>query len=293
MNVAILGQNGGWHTESLRGALARRGLSAECYPVTHLTARVAGLPRLTAATAPLDDCDVVFVRAIPSGSLEQVVYRMDALRMLEHGGVRVVNSAIAIEHGVDKYYTSARLHDAGLPTPRTVVAERFEEALVAYEELGGDVVVKPMFGSEGRGIVRVSDVDTAYRVFRALELGRYVYCVQEFVPHGHEDIRAFVIGERVIGAMRRRGQGWKTNAAQGAIGEPMELADHLVDLSLRATRVVGAEHAGVDILPGDDGEYSVIEVNTIPGWRALREATGVDAAQCLVDHVLEGVGWSG
>lgn len=293
MNVAILGQNGGWHTESLRGALARRGLSAECYPVTHLTARVAGLPRLTAATAPLDDCDVVFVRAIPSGSLEQVVYRMDALRMLEHGGVRVVNSAIAIEHGVDKYYTSARLHDAGLPTPRTVVAERFEEALAAYEELGGDVVVKPMFGSEGRGIVRVSDVDTAYRVFRALELGRYIYCVQEFVPHGHEDIRAFVIGERVIGAMRRRGQGWKTNAAQGAIGEPMELSDRLVELSLRATRVVGAEHAGVDILPGDDGEYSVIEVNTIPGWRALREATGVDAAQCLVDHVLEGVGWSG
>ena len=293
MKVAILGQNGGWHTESLRGALARRGLSAECYPVTRLTARVAGTPRLTAATAPLDDCDIVFVRAIPSGSLEQVIFRMDALRMLEHAGVKVVNSAIAIEHGVDKYYTSARLHDAGLPTPRTVVAERFEEALAAYEELGGDVVVKPLFGSEGRGIVRVSDVDTAYRVFRALELGRYIFCVQEFVPHGREDIRAFVIGKRVIGAMLRRGQGWKTNAAQGAIGEPVELNDRLVDLSLRATRVVGAEHAGVDILPCDDGKYSVIEVNTIPGWRALRAATGVDAAPCLVDHVLEEVGWSG
>ena len=218
---------------------------------------------------------------------------MDALRMLEHGGVRVVNSAFAIEHGVDKYYTAARLQDAGLPTPRTVVAERFDEALAAYEELGGDVVVKPLFGSEGRGIVRVSDSDTAYRVFRALELGRYIYCVQEFVPHGREDIRVFVVGERVIGAMLRRGQGWKTNAAQGAIGEPVELDDHLIDLSLRATRVVGAEHAGVDILPCDDGGYSVIEVNTIPGWRALAAATGVDAAQSLVDHVLEEVGWSG
>ncbi len=293
MNVAILGQNGGWHTESLRGALARRGLAAECYSVTQLTARVAGRPRLTAAKTPLDGCDVVFVRAIPSGSLEQVIYRMDALRMLEHAGVTVVNSALAIEHGVDKYYTSARLHDAGLPTPRTVVTERFDDALAAFEELSGDVVVKPLFGSEGRGIVRVSDADTAYRVFRALELGRYVYCVQEFVPHGREDIRAFVVGERVIGAMLRRGQGWKTNAAQGAIGEPVELDDHLVDLSLRAARVVGAEHAGVDILPCDDGEYSVIEVNTIPGWRALGAATGVDAAQCLVDHVLEGVGWTG
>jgi ribosomal protein S6--L-glutamate ligase/tetrahydromethanopterin:alpha-L-glutamate ligase len=155
------------------------------------------------------------------------------------------------------------------------------------------VVVKPLFGSEGKGIVRVSDVDTAYRVFRALELGRYIYCLQEFVPHGNEDIRAFVVGERVIGAMLRRGHGWKTNASQGARGEPLELDERLVDLSLRAARVVGAEHAGVDILPADDGEYSVIEVNTIPGWRALRAATGVDAAECLVGYVLEGAAWSG
>ncbi|MEI6450112.1 MAG: RimK family alpha-L-glutamate ligase [Actinomycetes bacterium] len=293
MKVAILGQRGGWHTESLRGALARRGLAAECYPVTQLTARVTGRPRLSAATAPLDDCDVVFVRAIPMGSLEQVIYRMDALRMLEHDGVRVVNSALAIEHGVDKYYASARLHDAGLPTPRTIVCERFEEALAAYEELGGDVVVKPLFGSEGKGIVRITDGDTAYRVFRALELGRSIYCLQEFVPHGRADIRAFVVGGRVIGAMLRRAQGWKTNASQGAKGEPLEPDERLIDLSLRAARVVGAEHAGVDILPRDDGEYSVIEVNTIPGWRALRAATGVDAARCLVDHVLEEVGWSG
>jgi len=293
LKVAILGQRGGWHTESLRGALARRGLAAECYSVTQLTARVTGRPRLSAATAPLDDCDVVFVRAIPMGSLEQVIYRMDALRMLEHDGVRVVNSALAIEHGVDKYYASARLHDAGLPTPRTIVCERFEEALAAYEELGGDVVVKPLFGSEGKGIVRITDGDTAYRVFRALELGRSIYCLQEFVPHGRADIRAFVVGGRVIGAMLRRAQGWKTNASQGAKGEPLEPDERLIDLSLRAARVVGAEHAGVDILPRDDGEYSVIEVNTIPGWRALRAATGVDAARCLVDHVLEEVGWSG
>jgi RimK family alpha-L-glutamate ligase len=293
VKVAILGQNGGWHTESLRGALARRGLAAECHPLTRLAARVTGAPRLTAATVPLDDCDVVFVRAVPSGSLEQVIYRMDALRVLENGGVRVVNSAMAIEHGVDKYYTAARLHDAGLPTPRTVVAERFEEAMSAFEELGGDVVVKPLFGSEGRGIVRVSDGDTAYRVFRALELGRYIYCVQEFVPHGSEDIRIFVVGARVIGAMVRRGEGWKTNVSQGATGEPLEPDDRLVELSLRATRVVGAEHAGVDILPCADGEYSIIDVNTIPGWRALGAATGVDAAQCLVDHVLEGSGWIG
>jgi glutathione synthase/RimK-type ligase-like ATP-grasp enzyme len=88
--------------------------------------------------------------------------------------------------------------------------------------------------------------------------------------------------------MLRRGSGWKTNAAQGASGEPVELDERLAELAVRAAQVVGAEHAGVDILPCDDGRYSVIEVNTIPGWRALSAATGVDAAQCVVDHVVGG-----
>ena len=205
-------------------------------------------------------------------------------------GVRVINSATAIERGVDKYYTASLLEDAGLPTPRTVVTERWEDALVAFEELGSDVVLKPLFGSEGKGMVRITDVDTAYRVLRALELGRYVYCLQEFVAHGCEDIRTFVVGGRVVGAMMRRGQDWKTNAAQGAKGEPIEVDEQIVDLSVRAARVVGAEHAGVDILPREDGGYTVIEVNTIPGWRALKAATGVDAAERLVDYVLEGSG---
>lgn len=286
MKAAILGQMGGWHTESLSGALAARGIAAECLSVRQLTAQVGGSPRLAVQGAALDDHDVVFVRAIPTGSLEQVIYRMDALRVLEQQGVLVVNSARAIERGVDKYYTAALLETAGLPTPRTLVTERFDDALAAFDELGGDVVVKPLFGSEGRGMVRVTDVDSAYRVFRALELGRYIYCVQAYVPHGLEDIRAFVLGDTVIAAMVRRGTHWKTNAAQGARSEPVKLDQHLVELSVRAAHVVGAEHAGVDILPCEGGGYSVIEVNTIPGWRALRAATGVDVAQALVDHVL-------
>jgi RimK family alpha-L-glutamate ligase len=288
LRAVILGQKGGWHTESLAGALARRGVTPECVPVTRLTARVAGGARLAVQDLALDDQDLVFVRAVPVGSLEQVVYRMDALRVLEAQGVRVVNSAYAIERGVDKYYASTLLEDAGLRTPRTIVCERFDDALEAVEELGGDVVVKPLFGSEGRGIVRVSDPDTAYRALRALELGRYVFVVQEYVPHGHEDVRVFVIGERVAGAMVRRGTHWKTNAAQGARGVPCTLTPEMEEMSVRATRAMGAEHAGVDLLPCDDGGYSVVEVNTIPGWRELRAATGFDAAQAVVDHVLDG-----
>ncbi|MCZ7662379.1 MAG: RimK family alpha-L-glutamate ligase [Thermoleophilia bacterium] len=290
MRVGILGQRQGWHTQTLLAALARRGITAECFPVTQLTARVAAHPRLTVRAVTLEAYDTLFVRAIPGGSLEQIIFRVDALHRLEHLGVRVVNSAAAIERGVDKYYTATLLEDAGLPTPRTVVTECWDDALAAFHELGGDVVVKPLFGSEGRGMVRVSDADTAYRVLRALELGRYVYCLQEFVPHGCEDIRVFVVGGQVVGAMLRRGKDWKTNAAQGAEGQPYDVDDRVGEMSVRAAQVLGAEHAGVDILPCDAGGYAVLEVNTIPGWRALRSATGVDAAQHLVDHVLGGSG---
>ncbi|MFH0915557.1 MAG: RimK family alpha-L-glutamate ligase [bacterium] len=290
MKVGILGQKGGWHTEALLAAFAGRGIAAECFSITRLTARVAGDPRVAVLDALLDEYDIVLVRAIPGGSLEQVIFRVDALHRLENLGVRVINSAAAIERGVDKYYTASLLEDAGLPTPRTVVTERWEEALTAFDELGGDVVLKPLFGSEGRGMVRLTDVDTAYRVLRALDVGRYVHCLQEFVPHGREDIRAFVVGGRVVGTMMRRGKDWKTNAAQGAKGEAIEADEQIVDLSVRAAQALGAEHAGVDILPREEGGYTVLEVNTIPGWRALKTATGVDAAECLVDHVLEGPG---
>ncbi len=135
-------------------------------------------------------------------------------------------------------------------------------------------------------MVRVSDPDIAHRVFRALELCRYVYYLQEFVPHGCEDIRVFVVGGEPVAAMVRRGETWKTNVAQGAKAEPLALDDKLREMALRATRALGADYTGVDILPIEGGGYTVIEVNGIPGWRALRAATGVDVADRLVEYVL-------
>ncbi len=273
---------------ALQEALARRGITAPCFPTTRLTAYLAARFRLAADGEPLDKYDVLFVRAVPGGSLEQVIFRVDALHRLENIGVRIINSPTAIERTVDKYYTSTLLEDAGLPTPRTIVTERFDEAMAAFHELGGDVVVKPLFGSEGRGMVRVSDPDIAHRVFRALELGRYVYYLQEFVPHGNRDIRVFVVGEAVVGAMMRQGKSWKTNVAQGADAVPLAVDDELREISLRAARALGADYAGVDILPIEGGGYTVIEVNGIPGWRGLQIATGVNVADCLVDYVLNG-----
>ena len=286
MKVAIVGQRKSWYVTALQNALKRHGLQAPCFPISRLTARLAVSPRIAAFNNPLDDYDILFVRAIPGGSLEQIIYRMDALHSLENAGVRIINSPATIERTVDKYYALSLMEDADLPTPRTIVTEGFEEAMSAFHELGGDIIVKPLFGSAGRGMVRISDVDTAYRVMRALELGRYVYCLQEFVPHGNEDIRVFVVGGKVAAAMVRRGQTWKTNVAQGAEATPLAPDDTLKEMSILATQSLGALYAGVDILAIDGGGYSMIEVNGIPGWRKLQEVTGVNIAEILVDYVL-------
>jgi RimK family alpha-L-glutamate ligase len=288
LKAGILGQRNGWHTQALQAALARRGVEAPALPITQLEARVVSHPWLSVQQEPLEAYDVLFVRTIPGGSLEQIIFRVDALHRLENAGVRVVNSPQAIERTVDKYYTSTLLEDAGLPTPRTVVTEQFEQALAAFDELGGDVVVKPLFGSEGRGMTRVTDPDTAYRVFRALELGRYVFYLQEFIPHACKDVRVFVVGGKVVAAMERRGASWKTNVAQGARGFPIFPDATLCDLSLRAVQAVGADYAGVDLLPVEGGGYTLIEVNGIPGWRGLKAATGIDAADHLAEYVLTG-----
>jgi RimK family alpha-L-glutamate ligase len=286
VRIGILGSRRGWHVEALRRALEERGFPVECFPITRLVARISEKPRVRIEDQVLEDYDAIIVRSIPAGSLEQIIFRVDVLHRLENLGVRVVNPARTIERTVDKYYTSALLEDAGIPTPRTVVTERFDEALEAFKELG-DAVVKPLFGSEGRGMIRVCDEDAAYRVFRALELGRYIFYLQEFIPHANWDIRTFVIGGEVVAAMVRRAEGWKTNVAKGARVEPLEPSEELREISLRAAAVLETEYAGIDILKAEGGGYYVTEVNGIPGWRGLQKTTDVDIAGRIVEHVME------
>jgi RimK family alpha-L-glutamate ligase len=289
VKVAILGSRSGWHEARLLRALRERAVEPVVASITGLTAGVAGGDRLSAGGVRLDDCEAMIVRAIPGGSLEQVIFRVDALHRLARLGVAVMNSPRCIERTVDKYFTSTLLEDAGLPTPRTRVCERLDDALAAFEALGGDVVIKPLFGSEGRGIVRVSDPDLAYRTCRALELTRSVFYLQEFVPHGGRDIRAFVVGGRLVAAMTRWAAGWKTNVAQGARTEPVVLSGALERLSVQAAALLEADYAGVDLLCADDGRTLVIEVNGIPGWRGLQQTTDVDVAAAIAAHAIAAV----
>lgn len=289
MHVVILSVRPGWHTDELLRALAAREHTGAVVPYEALIARVGGTrtAALSSEREQLFAADAVLARFIPNGSLEQIIYRVDALHWLEDRGVRVMNSPRAIERCVDKFYTSALLHEAGLPTPETIVCESVDDAMAAVRELG-DVIIKPLFGSMGHGMVRVSDPDTAFRVVRALEMTRAVFYVQRVVEHHGCDVRAFVVGDRVVAAMERRASdgGWRTNISRGGDARAIELSPAWTALALRAARAVGAEYAGVDLLPARDGTVHVLEVNGIPGWSGIQTVTETDLAGAIVDRLV-------
>jgi RimK family alpha-L-glutamate ligase len=283
--VIILASTSGWHTDELERAVRTRGLAPLLLPWEATVGRMGTDTGVANSGHDLLRARAVLPRIIPGGSLEQIIYRVDTLHRLEERGVRTMNSARAIERTVDKAWTSAILEQAGLPTPDTVACETPEAALEAFRAMG-DVVVKPLFGSMGMGMSRVSDEDLAWRVFRVIETTRGIYYLQRFIPHGGRDIRAFVVGDQVLGAIERRSEGWRTNFSRGGAVAPFRLPAEWSDLALRAARAVGAEYAGVDLLSSDDGRVYVLEVNGIPGWEGLQRATRIDVAGAVVDQVL-------
>lgn len=296
LSVSILSVRPGWHTDELLRALSERGHVGVVVPYEGLVARIgfrrggpsgppAGTP-LRSDGVPLFESDAVLARIIPSGSLEQIIFRVDALHWIEERGVPVINSPRAIERAVDKFYTSALLQEAGLPTVETVVCERAADAMAAVRAFG-DAVIKPIFGSMGHGIVRVSDPDVAFRVVKTLETTRAVFYVQRAIEHGGRDYRLFVVGGRVLAAIERRAADgdWRSNVARGATATPFDAPDEWQQLAIRAAGAIDADYAGVDLLQGPDGRVFVLEVNSIPGWEGLQRATGADVAGAIVEHV--------
>jgi len=275
-----------WSSTQLRKALMKRGVPYECFTFPRLVAQVGYKPYFKFnSTKLVEEIDALIVRPIGRGSLEELVFRMDMLYKLERLGFYVINPAEAIEHCADKYDILSILEDNGVPVPHTVATESVNEALKAFAELGGDVVVKPIFGSRGIGATRVNDSEIANTVFKAITFYHGVIYLQEFVPHGTSDIRAFVVDGHVIAAMRRVAEGWKTNYSQGARPAPIELDHDYETLAVKASKAVGCKVAGVDILEGPNGPM-IVDVNSQPGWKGLQIVTKVNIADEIVDLVL-------
>lgn len=285
MRIAVLGSAKSWYVGDLRRAAAD---AHEVVPVTYrqLAAHIEGDDvQLRSGDGDLRDFDALLVRSMPPGSLEQVIFRMNALAQLAEAGVQVVNSPRSIEIAVDKYLTTAKLQAAGLLVPRTATCQTWEQGLEYFAKLGGDVVVKPLFGGEGRGITRINDEAIAQRVFKTLEQIGAVLYLQEFVEHEGCDLRVLVIGDQVLGMRRQHPSDWRTNISLGAKAEPLEVSDELAQLARRASEAVGTTIAGVDFLPGKDGQLYTIEVNAVPGWKALRRVTKIDVGRLVLQHV--------
>jgi ribosomal protein S6--L-glutamate ligase len=282
----------GWHVADLQRAADRLGVALHAIPFVNVSASVdphRGGSSVHAGEHNLSSTDGVLVRMMPPGSLEQVVFRMDALHRVAAAGVPVLNPPRAVEAAVDKYLTLALLAAAGLPVPPTWAGQSATAALAAYEALGGDVVVKPLFGSEGRGLIRIGDRELAWRTFHVLErLGAVLY-LQRFIRHPGHDLRVFVLRGSVLGSMRRHATPgeWRTNISLGGRAEACHLDAEAGRLAIEAARALGAEMAGVDlILDSDRDRFTLLEVNAVPGWRALSRVTGIDVAMALIEALV-------
>ncbi len=244
-----------------------------------------------------DDRDVTFGLERPEGLPPVVLNRsvshtraVYAGRCFEHYGVRTVNEPDVLELAGDKVRTSLRLAERGIPTPRTIVALSPEAATKAIEAIGYPAVLKPAVGSWGRLLAKVDDPASAEQILEHKEALpspiHSVFYVQEFVEKPGRDLRAFVVGDTVVGAMYRRSDDWRTNAARGAVAEPAPLGPELTELAVRAAQAVGGGVLAVDLMERR-GELVVHEVNPTPEFKALQGATGVDVAGRIVDYALE------
>ncbi len=214
-----------------------------------------------------------------------------ALRLLNSFGVPTVNTAAVAEVCGDKLTTSAMLAKAGVPQPRNVVAFTPEAALDAIEAFGYPVVLKPVVGSWGRLLAKVNDRDAAEAVLEHKStLGSVqhsVFYIQEFIKKPGRDIRAIVIGDRVLTAMYRKSEHWITNTARGGEGELCPITPEIEEMCLKATAAVGGGVLAVDLIEHTERGYLVNEINHTMEFHTMQPVSGIDIAGEIVEYTVK------
>lgn len=293
MRIGVLSSPDCWHCRDLKRA-ASGAHEIVAVDFCDLSATVSGgsdgvASSFFANKLDLKSLDRLIVRTMPAGSLEQIVFRMDVLHQLQASGVNVINSPRTVEISVDKYLSLSLLQRAGIRVPPTFASQRVADAMQFFFEHDRDIVMKPIFGSMGRGIIRLRDAAAAERVFADVVDRQQVIYLQRFVSHGDWDLRLLVIDEEVIAMKRTRHGHWLTNIAQGATGTPVQATEMQQQLAIDAARAVGARIAGVDLVHDDAVHLDlVVEVNAAPGWKTLSRISGVDIAQKILLAVADG-----
>ncbi len=234
--------------------------------------------------------DALLVRIMPAGSLQQVVFRMDCLQRLAATGFPIINPPRAMEIAIDKYLSLCLIAEAGIAVPDFEVCQSVQQAVEAFDKLGRDVVLKPIFGSMGRDLIRLNCQQKAIVAFEDFVRRGEVLYLQRFVDSGGFDIRAFVIGDAVLGMKRiAAGGDWRTNATCGGTCSPHVLTQQEKDIALRAAASNQCQIAGVDLIydQNNPSRTLVLEVNAAPGWEHLSKVSEIDIAAMTLRHVAQ------
>jgi len=241
--------------------------------------------RFWLADKQLPRIDLCFLRSFGPGSCDQVTKRISMMEHMELLGTFSVNSTQALRRAKDKYSVTYSLANAGLPVPRTYVTEMAHWAYRASQGFK-QTVYKPIAGSLGFGSMKFDSVDLAFNAYKTLEHWGQPLYIQEYLEKPGRDIRAFVLGERVLASMCREAPPgkWKANVAQGARITSTRLSSELQELAVKAAKALNLLYAGVDVLDSSQGAL-IVEVNGSPSWQGLRRVTGVDIADKLAEFV--------
>lgn len=287
--IAIFTDDPGWHGKQLCLAFESRGYKGEYVSLTECKINLgSSLLPIIFPGFETSLPDAVFVRGVPGGSLQEVVFYLDILHGLKTMGIPVYNDGYAIEKSVDKGMTSFLLSNSSINTPLTWVCRDRSDALaIAEQELkkGFKIISKPLFGSQGEGVRRLEKMTDLIW----LTSSNGVYYLQRFINskgQGYSDIRVFVINGKAVAAMRRRGTSWLNNVARGARCEVIDLEVDLSLIAVKATRALSMDYAGVDIIKDEEGQYSVIEVNSIPAWKGLESVCQLKIADLLAEDLI-------
>jgi tetrahydromethanopterin:alpha-L-glutamate ligase len=284
MKIAVFTDEAGWHGEQLKQAFAARDVEAifvslqDCVIDLSNDNPIIKIPHFNELPK------AVFVRGIAGGTLQQITTRLNMLHMLKALGATVYNDGRAIERTVDKAMTSFLLHKNGIATPKTWVCESRQAAhdIIQQQE---KLVIKPLFGSQGQGVRLVERNKLPLPMDTFVE---GVFYLQELIEALH-DFRVFIFNNQVVAAMKRTGDTWLHNVAQGAKCENVldkGAEQDVLQIALQAASVLDIGYCGVDVIRDENGRLFVLEVNSIPAWRGLQSVSSVNIAQVLVDDFL-------
>ena len=287
MRILVLGPAEGWHAEQLRQASNRFGCSIEfaSYETLNAAPRTGQSHAASCEAGNISQFDAVLSRTMPRGTLEQITFRLSILHALVRSGVKVINAPSAMELAIDKYATTSVVAQLGYDVPSTAVSQTRADAMESFTELGGDVVVKPLFGGEGRGVMRVQSHELAWTTFTTLQqLGAVIY-LQEFVGPGGRDLRLFVVGENVWAIERSNQDDWRTNVSQGGQVRSVAITAEQREIALQICRSMGLAIAGVDLIFDPAGKAYVLEVNAVPGWKGTQSVVAENLAEQMIEHI--------